>query len=266
MDAKNGSMKEPNLDNLEAGLCGKDKTTYNTTDATFTHDPFLSNSYRTSMIGKVYGLLTLQLIYTFGMVAIFALDPEANKWARDNVWFFIVMGLMGLIMIISLFCYDEYIRIYPHNCIFLAFFTGFMGLLVAGATAGYQNESVLYAAMITLLITGLMSLVAIFAPFDLTGAGGFLMSGLISLIILGIVTSILCGTGNSACNTMNMVYTWFGILIFCMYIVYDTQKIIGGEHKKYSYAQDDYVMAAIALYLDIINLFLLILRLIGKKK
>lgn len=53
-----------------------------------------------------------------------------------------------------------------------------------------------------------------------------------------------------------------GALIFSMYIVYDTQMMMGGSHK-YSISPEEYVFAALNLYLDIINLFLYILMIIG---
>ena len=53
-----------------------------------------------------------------------------------------------------------------------------------------------------------------------------------------------------------------GALIFSMYIVYDTQIMLGGTHK-YSISPEEYVFAALNLYLDIINLFLYILMIIG---
>lgn len=52
-----------------------------------------------------------------------------------------------------------------------------------------------------------------------------------------------------------------GALIFSMYIVYDTQMMMGGSHK-YSISPEEYVFAALNLYLDIINLFLYLLKII----
>lgn len=53
-----------------------------------------------------------------------------------------------------------------------------------------------------------------------------------------------------------------GALIFSMYIVYDTQLMMGGSHK-YSIDPEEYIFAALNLYLDIINLFMYILMIIG---
>ena len=61
---------------------------------------------------------------------------------------------------------------------------------------------------------------------------------------------------------LSIVYSSVGSLIFSFYIVYDTQMIVGGEHRRIKFHTDDYVIAAISLYLDIINLFLYLLELL----
>lgn len=47
------------------------------------------------------------------------------------------------------------------------------------------------------------------------------------------------------------------------YLVFDTQLILGGKHRKYQVSPEEYVFAALNLYLDIVSLFLLLLQLIG---
>ena len=60
----------------------------------------------------------------------------------------------------------------------------------------------------------------------------------------------------------NIGYSAVGCLIFSLYLIYDTQIMLGGKHK-YSLSPEEYIFAALNLYLDIINLFLYILRIIG---
>ena len=62
-----------------------------------------------------------------------------------------------------------------------------------------------------------------------------------------------------------IAYGAAGALVFMVYIVYDTQLMIGGKHK-YSLDPEEYVFAALNLYLDIINLFLYFLSIIGASK
>jgi FtsH-binding integral membrane protein len=64
---------------------------------------------------------------------------------------------------------------------------------------------------------------------------------------------------------LHLVYCGIGVLIFSIYLIYDTQMMMGGNHK-YSISPEEYIFAAIAIYLDIINIFLYILRIVGAAK
>jgi hypothetical protein len=60
------------------------------------------------------------------------------------------------------------------------------------------------------------------------------------------------------------LYNCFGVLIYSVYLIYDTQLIAGG--KRYQLSLDDYVIAALLIYLDIIMIFLYLLQLLGENK
>lgn len=64
----------------------------------------------------------------------------------------------------------------------------------------------------------------------------------------------------------HMAYSAFASLLFSFYLAYHTKLIVGGKHAKYRLNEKDYVFGAMALYMDIINIFLSILRLIGEDK
>lgn len=63
---------------------------------------------------------------------------------------------------------------------------------------------------------------------------------------------------------VNLVYACLGALLFSAYLVYDTQLMMGGKHK-YSISPEEYVFAALNLYLDIVQIFLYILQIIGSR-
>jgi FtsH-binding integral membrane protein len=89
--------------------------------------------------------------------------------------------------------------------------------------------------------------------------GGVLFVCAIILMIFGIVTIFWHG------KIITLVYASFGALLFSIYIVYDTQIMMGGTHK-YSISPEEYIFAALNLYLDIVNLFLYILTIIGASR
>merc|ERR1719198_1558127 len=96
---------------------------------------------------------------------------------------------------------------------------------------------------------------------DFTGFGPYLFAALLGLILM----SFLCMFFPYS-PMMQKVMAGFGAILFSFYIVYDTQLICGGKHKKHQFGVDDYVFAALNIYLDIINLFLYLLSLFGDRR
>lgn len=86
--------------------------------------------------------------------------------------------------------------------------------------------------------------------------GGVLFVAVIILMLFGIIAIFFPG------KTITIVYASAGALLFSIYLIYDTQLMMGGEHK-YSISPEEYIFAALNLYLDIINIFMYILTIIG---
>lgn len=118
-----------------------------------------------------------------------------------------------------------------------------------------QQVNVL-SLQITAIITFSLTIFAFQTKWDFTTMGGVLFVGVIILFILAIFALIFPG------RTLMLVYASLGALIFCIYLVYDIQLMMGGKHK-YSISPEEYIFAALNLYVDIVNIFMYILMLIG---
>jgi FtsH-binding integral membrane protein len=105
------------------------------------------------------------------------------------------------------------------------------------------------------VVVAALTLFAVLTPIDFTGLCGVLFVGSIILLVLGIL-SILFPS-----RTISFIYAGFGALLFTVYIVYDTQQIVGGRREEIS--PEEYIFAALTLYVDIAMLFLMILKLLG---
>lgn len=75
-------------------------------------------------------------------------------------------------------------------------------------------------------------------------------------MVFGIVAMFFPG------KTLHLVYASCGALLFCIYLVYDTQMMMGGKHK-YSISPEEYIFAALNLYIDIVNIFMYTLTILG---
>ena len=141
-------------------------------------------------------------------------------------------------------------------------FAALMGASLSSIFLVYTGESITRVFFITAGTFGAMSIYGYTTKRDLTKLGSFLMMGLIGIIIASIVNIFMKST------MMYFVISILGVLIFVGLTAYDTQKI-----KNMYLASDSAevlgkkaVMGALTLYLDFINLFIMLLRLFGQRR
>ena len=137
-----------------------------------------------------------------------------------------------------------------------------MGLSMASIFVVYTGTSIARVFFITSGMFAGMSLYGYTTKRDLTGIGSFLMMGLIGLLIAMIVNIFLESTA------LHFIISAAGVLIFVGLTAYDTQKIklIYGEFDDAATATKKAIMGALTLYLDFINLFMMLLRLFGERR
>lgn len=102
-----------------------------------------------------------------------------------------------------------------------------------------------------------LTIYAIFTKSDFTMMWGVIWILFMSFLVFGIFT----GIGFS--YWLYNLYCVFGVILFGIYIIFDTQMIIGG--KRLQLSMDDYVIGALILYIDIIQMFLYLLSLFGRR-
>ncbi len=141
-------------------------------------------------------------------------------------------------------------------------FASSMGLSISSIFLVYTGLSIAKTFFITATMFLAMSIYGYTTKSDLTRFGSFLIMGLFGIIIASIVNIFLKS------STLELVVSIAGVLIFTGLTAYDTQKI------KLSYQEQDdsethskkAILGAITLYLDFINLFLMLLRLLGNRR
>ncbi|XP_033110722.1 protein lifeguard 1-like [Anneissia japonica] len=220
---------------------------------------FSDQNIRKSFIRKVYSILCAQLVVTIGIMSIFTFSSGVKEYALTNVWPFWLCFAVTLVVIIVLSCCPDVRRASPINIILLGIFTVCEGVLLGMACATYKTDTVLIAVGITAIIVLALTAFAFQTKIDFTMLTGVLFVALICLILFGFFAIIFQN------RVLDIVYASLGALIFGIYIVVDTQLMMGGNHK-YSLSPEEYIFAALNLYLDIINLFLYILMLVDSAR
>ena len=218
-----------------------------------------SDTMRQEFISKVYSILWCQILFTSLFIGL------CNQ--NENVAGFIVSPfgqVISIMSIVSLFvmtilmvCCYETLKIKPYNWMYMVSYTLFMTYLLGVVGVVYSSQMLLLGGITTLSIFLGLSLYAIQSKYDYTQYGNYLIIVLFSLILFGFILSF------TNIPILNTIYSVLGAIIFAFYIVYDTQLIVGGNHRKHQFSTDDYVIASISLYLDIINMFLYLMDLLN---
>jgi len=145
---------------------------------------------------------------------------------------------------------------YPTNLGLLFGFTVCEGFLVGTISAAYDIDEIVLAAGITVGITICLTLFAMQTKIDFTMFTGILFSCLVALVLTSFILIFVPKN-----RVVTMVFCGLGAMLFSAYLVYDVQMIAGGRNSEFGY--DNYITATLMVYLDIINLFLFILRLVN---
>jgi len=221
---------------------------------------FSDKAVRLGFIRRVYGILSAQLLVTAAIISAI-LYPEASKMYMkkhgDWVWGASLAGVVIFSFILT--CCDGVRRKWPTNFICLFIFTVFESVFLGAVTSRYDTDAVLMAAGITAVITLGLTVFALQTRWDFTACGGIFLVLSFALLGFGIVCMFVRN------HYANIAYASLGAVVFGLYLVFDTQMMLGGKHK-YSLSPEEYVYAALNLYIDIINIFLFVLSIIQGSK
>ena len=139
-------------------------------------------------------------------------------------------------------------------------FASVMGLSLSSIFIQYTGESVARVFFITAGAFGGLSLYGYTTKKDLTGWGSFLFIGLIGILIASIVNIFVASTA------LQFGISVIGVLVFAGLTAYDTQRIKAMYYDGYGEEGKKAIMGALTLYLDFINLFIMLIQLFGQRR
>jgi FtsH-binding integral membrane protein len=205
---------------------------------------------RATLVRRTYGLVFVSVIITVLGVAFCLSQPSLFEAVGRHP--FITM----LAMFAPLWMAMRAHRDFPKNLILTFAFTFIEGIFIAPflALAESRTPGVIgQAGVLTLSTFGVLSLYAVVSKRDFNAWGSFFIVGL-WVLIAGSVLNFFFQS--------SLVSLWLAgatVLVFSGLLVFDTWRIV----RSGQYGPDDYVPAAVNIYLDLLNLFLAIVRLLG---
>ena len=191
------------------------------------------------MFFQVYSILSVQLLVTFGTVALFNqssgiqdlfLENNGNYDQEPNIAFWVVFAvsaITGLVIILAMTCVKTLRVAVPINFIMLSVFTLAESLLLGLACMLHQGEIVLISAAATAAVVIALTAFSFQTKIDFTILRGLMFCVLFVFILFGFLISIFAVTGGNI-RIINLVYAAIGVLIFSVYLVIDTQVIETG--------------------------------------
>ena len=230
-------------------------------------DPYyqetLAVARENALVRAVYNWMMIGLLVS-GLTAYFSSNsPFILNLVFGNSFVLILLVIAELGMVFAISGGAKNMTASTATTMFLLF-SFINGLTLAVIFLAYTYQSIAATFMVTGVTFGATSLYGYVTKRDLASLGGYLFMALIGLIVASIVNIFLHST------MLGWIVTYTGILIFVGLTAYDTQKIkrLGetitpADGERYGRLA---IVGALMLYLDFINLFLLLLRIFGGRR
>ncbi|CAM9487382.1 unnamed protein product [Discosporangium mesarthrocarpum] len=228
---------------------------------------FLDFESRVGFMRKVYLTLSVQLLYTGCICAgVRPHRAQLRRWLTGGRWnmnLFLLGTMAGWIVpTIYLQANKEVRQNFPRNLPMLTMFTTAYALYVAAFTLFFTDSSILVAAAQTAFVSGALTAYAFRTnpKHELTAFGSSLYAFACALSFFALMKILFFRDS----PVMQLGVSCLFALVFSLYIIFDTYRIIGGKHRSSGdLGTKDWALGAICLYTDIIHLFLHLLSIFG---
>lgn len=213
----------------------------------------------TIFLAKVFNWMAMGLAITGAIAYFVAASGMVRALIASPIFFILVLAELGLVFFLS----ARIDKIQPATATGL--FVGYSalnGITLSTIFLAYTHASIAATFLVTAGMFAAMAVYGMVTKRDLSGMGSFMFMGLIGIILASIVNIFLKSSG------LYWAISAIGVLVFVGLTAYDVQKIknIGEEgimQQGEAAIRKGAIIGALALYLDFINLFLMLLRFFG---
>ncbi|MGQ3014595.1 MAG: Bax inhibitor-1/YccA family protein [Flavobacteriales bacterium] len=213
-----------------------------------------------AFMSKVYGWMFLALIVT-GLVAHFTASSALAMqliYGNKLAFWVLILAQLGLVVGIGRLLHKIS---YPVAIGLFMLYAGITGLTFGGLFMVYSQQTIGITFLCTAGLFGSMAAIGYFTKRDLTSLGSLLIVGLIGVVIASLVNLFLHS------DTLTWIITYVGLAVFLGLTAYDNQKL---KHMALALdeesARKGSIFGALTLYLDFVNIFLFLLRILGGRK
>ena len=215
-----------------------------------------------ALMRKVYLWMAFALLITAGVAYLTATTPVMASTIITNRILFFGLLITEVLLVVCISAALDRLTL-THATLLFVIYAAINGITMSVILLTYTEASIATVFLITAGTFGIMSLWGYTTAADLSTMGKLLWMALIGLILATIVNLFLHS------GTLMLVLSYIGVIVFVGLTAYDTQKIkmmlMEAEEENENY-QKLALMGAMSLYLDFINLFIYLLRILGSRK
>lgn len=223
----------------------------------------MSKTFMSSVFSWMFAALAITSVvaYYFGNsmeLLSLLVDPQAGKL---NVMGYAVMFAPFIFILVMSFGFNRIS--YPVLLFLFLLYSAVMGMSLSFIFLAYTASSIFTTFISASAMFGVMAIAGYTTKTDLTKFGSIMMMGLVGIVIASLVNWFVHS------DTMSYIISFIGVLVFTGLTAYDVQKLknIGaGVELGTASAGKLVIMGALNLYLDFINLFIMLLRLFGDRR
>lgn len=220
----------------------------NPEEGAVTTSPFDDDTVRRAFIRKVFSLVFLQLLFTFSVVCIFTFSSVVKALVQASIWPYISSFILFAVVVIPLSFCTSLSRRHPWNLIALVVVTVTLSYMVGTIASYHDTMTVVFTMGATLAISLAIIIYSVQSRYDFTICYGFLLVLLVDLLMLGVFSTFYYS------HMAQVAYGTLGALLFSLFLMIDVQFMTDGR-----LSPEDYVTAALLIYLDIVLIFLYLL-------
>uniref|UniRef100_A0A1A8DAI9 Glutamate receptor, ionotropic, N-methyl D-aspartate-associated protein 1 (Glutamate binding) n=1 Tax=Nothobranchius kadleci TaxID=1051664 RepID=A0A1A8DAI9_NOTKA len=228
-------------------FCDTDPERESETTPIFSSSSFDDKAVRRGFVRKVFGILTLQLLFTFTVVCAFTFSSVIKDAVQNNIWVYISSFIVFVLVAFPLSFFKSFSHRHPWNIVGLVIVTLSFSYMVGTAASFHNTSSVLITMAATLVISLTIIAFSAQARYDFTIFYGVLLILLVDFVMFG----FFCAFYSS--HLSDIGYGCLGALLYALFLMIDCQLMI------IRLDPEEYINAALMIYLDIILIFLYLL-------
>ncbi|KAM9719846.1 protein lifeguard 1 [Menidia menidia] len=212
---------------------------------------FDDKSVRRGFVRKVFGLLTLQLLFTFSVVCVFTFSSVVKQAVQTSLWAYLSSFIVFAVVAFSLSCCPSFSRRHPWNLLGLAVVTLSLSYMVGAVASFHDTTAVVITMAVTLVISVAIIAFSAQTRYDFTIFYGVLLILAVDFVMFGFFCTFYYS------HVSAIAYGCLGALLYSLFLMVDCQLMMGLMSHRLD--PEEYISAALRIYLDIVLIFLYLL-------